>query len=811
VHSFQRRSAPRLLALSSTLTLAAMLAAPALADETGAAATGAAAAEAGPESDLAAEGAGGGNAIVVTARRREETVQDVPVAVSVVGAATLERTGNFTLGQVQQLVPTLQVVNTNPRNSVINIRGLGANSSIAVDGLEYGVGFYLDGVYYGRPGQSQFDLVDLQQIEVLHGPQGTLFGKNTTSGAINATSKLPSFTPELTAEANLGDHGYHQVRASGSAALIPDKVAIRLSVADTHRDGFLRNTYNRKLAQDYDNFTVRGQLLIKPVDDVQIRIIGDYSSQHQNLILSTIDGYFTTYANGATIPNNILVRAARAGYALPTRNSFARQAQADSPYQANMKSYGVSGQIDWDLGPATLTSITAYRWWDWFPKNDVDNTSLPIQTAGQQQNFQRQFSQELRIASNGTNTIDYVAGLYYFWQTIRGYGTSAYGPAWATWNLNPATTSPARLALANYALDGFVANSHSDPSTKSYAAFGQADWHLTDALTVTAGLRYTHEKKQGGFGQWWTAGNDLSLLSPADQAIATGFRNPLNRVIPYTLTRIKDNSLGGLATLSYKPSEDVLLYATYSHGSKSGGLNVTAGGVGREVVKPEKVDAYEIGFKSQWLDRRLTVNGAAYRTDVSDYQANVTEPIIGTTSAIQYISNIPKVRSQGFEGDVNFALSERLSVSASGAYTDAKYVRYVNAPQAPERLNQSINQDLSGVRLPNVSKFAYSLALDGNLPVDDKGGEAYLHADFLHRSAFNSSATDSIYSEVPGYGVLNGRIGFRTEGGRFDFSVWARNLLDKDYYVNRTGVNFGLITAVVGDPRTVGATVRLKW
>lgn len=795
-----------LLALTSALALATVLASPAHADE--AAAPPAADV---PEPDLAAADAGGGDIVVVTARRREETAQDVPVALSVVGEATLERTGNFTLGQVQQLVPSLQVVNTNPRNSAINIRGLGANSSIAVDGLEYGVGFYLDGVYYGRPGQSQFDLVDLQQIEVLHGPQGTLFGKNTTSGAINATSKLPSFDPELTVEANLGDHGYHQVRASGSAALVPDKVAVRLSVADTHRDGFILNTYNGKRAQDYDNFTVRGQLLIKPVDDLQIRLIGNYSSQRQNLILSTIDGYFTTYANGAAIPNNILVRAARAGYALPTTNSFDREAQANSPYQANMKSYGASGQVDWDIGPATLTSITAYRWWDWYPSNDIDGTSLSIQTAGQQQNFQRQFSQELRIASNGKNTIDYVAGLYYFWQTIRGYGKSAYGPAWATWNLNPATTTPARIALANTALDGFEAQSFSDPTTRSYAAFGQLDWHILDSLTVTAGLRYTHETKRGGFGQWWTQGADLTTLGAADQAIAAAYRNALNREITYDETRISDNALGGLVTLAYKPTDDILLYATYSHGSKSGGLNVTAGGVGREVVKPEKVDAYEIGFKSQWWEKRVTLNAAAFQTDVTDYQANITEPIAGTTSGIQYISNIPKVRSKGIEGDLSVAASDRLSFSASASYTDAKYVSYTNAPQAPERLNVSAIQDLSGVRLPGVSKFAYSLAVDGSLPVDDHGGEAYLHADYLHRSSFNSSATNSSYSEIPGYGVVNARLGFRTGDGVYDFSVWARNLTDKNYYVTRAGGNFGLITAVVGDPRTLGATVRVKW
>lgn len=807
-------SSPSFQALPLLALVASLMAMPAVAAEKSANAEEMASeslTSAAPAVALASAGETSEEAIMVTARRRAETAQDVPIALSVVDAGTLEKTGHFTINQVQQLVPSLQVIPANPRNSNINIRGLGANSSIAVDGLEYGVGFYLDGVYYSRPGQSQFDLVDLAQIEILHGPQGTLFGKNTTSGAINATSKAPSFTPEVTVEASLGDYGYHQVRGSLSAPIIGDVVAARISFSDTHRDGFLLNTYTNKKAQDYDNFTVRGQLLIVPTSDIQIRIIGDYARQQQDFIFNIIDGGFTTFANGAPISNNIYERAARANYTLPTGKAFHRRAAADGFYKADMKSYGASGQVDWDLGPATLTSITAYRWWDWFPANDVDATSLSIQVKSQQANLQRQFSQEFRLASNGKNTIDYVAGLYYFWQTIRGYGESAYGSDWASWNVNPATNSPARIALANYAMSGFEAHSYSNPSTKSYAAFGQLDWHIVEPLTLTAGLRYTHEKKHGGFSQWWDQGNDLGSLSSTDRLIAESYRNTLNRETPHTITRIQDNSLSGLVTLSYKPAEDILLYATYSHGSKSGGLNVTAGGVGREVVKPEKVDAYEVGLKSQFLNRSVTLNAAAFQTDVSDYQANISEQILGSTGSIQYISNIPKVRSRGLEADLIIAPTQWLSFSGSAAYTDARYIRYANAPQAPERQNQGTAQDLSGKRLPAVSKFAFSIGGDAELPVDRFGGVVYLHADYLHRSSFNSSSTDSIYGQIPAYGIMNGRIGFRTEGGRYDFALWARNLTNKNYYITRGGSNFGLITGLVGDPRTFGATARVKW
>jgi len=763
-----------------------------------------------------------GEAIVVTARRREESSQDVPIALSVVSAQALEQTGNFTLNQVQQLVPSLQVTGSNPRNSNINIRGLGANSAVAAgDGLEYGVGFYVDGVYYGRPGQSQFDLIDLQQIEVLRGPQGTLFGKNTTAGALNITTREPSFDPELTAEGSLGDYKFHQIRASGSLPIIADKVAVRLSVADTHRDGFLTNLFTGDDAQNYDNFTIRGQLLIKPVEDVKIRIIGDYSKQKLDLILNVVDGYFSTYANGTRIPNNIFDRAARTGYDLPTGNVYSREGNSNSPYQANMEAYGVSGQVDWDAGPATLTSITAYRWWDWFPKNDVDGTPLSVQLKGQMWNFQRQFSQEFRIASNGENKIDYVAGLFYFWQKVRGYGETQLGKDNAEWNLNPATIPAQTIVNTDLALTDFQANSFSNPQTKSYAAFGQVDWHITDALTLTAGLRYTHEKKDGVFSRFQVpSGLDLSGL-PADQlaAIAAIRNNPANQVSDMSFSaRLKDNAVSGLATLSYKVTPDVLVYGSYSRGSKSGGLNLTAGGLTRPVsdsskigtVDPEKVDAFEIGLKSQFLNGKVTFNVAAFLTEITDYQANVTEQLAGFPNPVQYIANIPKVRSKGLEGDIAFAPSKWINLSASASYTDAKYVEYTNAPQAPERANEGAIQDLSGMRLPGVSKFTYSISADVAQPVNDHL-EAYARADWLHRSSFNISPMNSIYGDIPGYGLLNGRIGLRTSGSGIDVSFWVRNLLDKNYYIGRNGGPFGLISGTPGDPRTVGGTLRVKW
>jgi len=803
--SFNRSIVFRRAALATSALAGLLAAAPALAaDEDASGAASVATADVSVAAGLAE------NEIVVTsARRRDESAQDVPIALSVVSAEALERKGDYTLLQIQQQVPSLQVFSFNPRNTNVNIRGLGSNIALTNDGLENGVGFYIDNVYYGRVGLSQFDLVDLDRIEVLRGPQGTLFGKNTTAGVVNITSKAPSFTPEFSAEASYGNYDYVQVRASASGAIVPDLVAVRVSGAYTDRDGFLTNTTTHTDAQDYHNVSVRGQVLITPTSDIDIKLIGDYSQQKQKYALTVFVDHHETYSDGTAIPNNFLVRAARfPDYMLPAFDPFAREGEADGHYQANMEGYGVSGQLDWNLGFAKLTSITAYRWWDWYPANDGDGTSLPIITVAQQQNHQRQFSQEVRLASETDGPLSYVVGAYYFWQTVRGYGSFGYGEDAALWNV-PAVDP----VVSNAALNGFAAQSYSDPITKSLAGFGQVDWKIADNLTLTGGLRFTHETKTGDYEQWWTDGDDLAGLSPAQRATAIALRNSFNPVTSYS-TSTKNDSLGGLISLAWKVTPDALLYASYSRGNKSGGLNLTNLPAGFSAdsmdVAPEKVDNYEAGFKSQLFDRRLTFNGALFWTEVTDYQTTVTEVSQTSNTYFQYITNIPKVRSRGAEADLNFRASNHLSFYGSLAYTDAKYVEYTNAPQAVERLDLGSIQDLSGAPLPGVPKFTYALGAEGQTELGGSGLELYANADWSHRSRFNTSSSNSAWAEVPGYGIANARIGIRSADRKWDVSAWAKNLFDKDYFTTLSVANTGAVTGQLGDPATYGVTVRTK-
>lgn len=391
---------------------------------------------------------------------------------------------------------------------------------------------------------------------------------------------------------------------------------------------------------------------------------------------------------------------------------------------------------------------------------------------------------------------------------MRGYGATSFGVDAPLYNLPGVAANIRNAAIANYGVE-----SYSEPTTKSYAAFGQLTWNASDAFKVTAGLRYTYEKKAGVYEQHAVSGADLSALSSADRAAAQALRNQFGPAASFT-TAFDDANLSGLLNLSYKVAQDALLYATYSRGGKSGGLNLSVIPAGVDPnVKPETVNHFELGAKTQFLDRKATLNLAGYWTEITDYQTAITEQVANTVSYRQYIANAGKVRSRGFEADLAYAPTRLVSLSASAAYVDATYLDYRNAPQAVENLNLGSLQDLTGARLAGVPKFTWTLGADVAQPIGNwgsRGIEIYAHGDFSHRSSIYTAVSNSRYSLAPGYGLLNARVGVRSDDGIWDLSLWARNLTDKNYFVTLSPANTGLITGQVGDPRTIGATLRTK-
>ncbi|RYD25166.1 MAG: TonB-dependent receptor, partial [Lysobacteraceae bacterium] len=440
--------------------------------------------------------------ITVTARRRAEDAQRIPGSLSVVGGALLDRSYTVNTQQLSQLVPSLNYSSANPRNTAFTIRGLGSSVvavSQANDGLEPGVGFYVDQVYHARPATAAFDFSDIQQIEVLRGPQGTLFGKNSTAGAINITTRAPSFTSEGDAELSYGNYNFVQAKAAVTGP-ISDNLAFRVSAVSTRRDGVIDNVRTGAKENAIGNQAVRGQLLYKPSDLFQLKLSADFTNFESECCTQVYYRVATrdvprTATRQFAGPTGL---AAQFNYAPPSTNPYDRVTDIDAQLGVNTNEGGVSAIADWKLGGATLTSVSAWRFWNWDAANDRDYTGIPIQTEQHIPSRQDQYSQELRLASNGDHAINYVGGLYFFRQRVIGRPISIYGPAAARYLIGTTTGTNATPVPANL-LDGYGTDGRTDFQSNSYAAFGEVNWRPVDRLTLTGGLRYTYEHKTGTY------------------------------------------------------------------------------------------------------------------------------------------------------------------------------------------------------------------------------------------------------------------------------------------------------------------------
>lgn len=769
-----------------------------------------------------------GNTIMVTARRRSESAQDIPIAVSVIDAKQLDQTGAFNVNRLQQLAPTLQFYSSNPRNTAVNIRGLGVPFGLTSDGFEQGVGVYIDDVYYSRVASATFDFLDVAQIEVLRGPQGTLYGKNTTAGAINITTNQPTFDFEGRAEVSLGNYEYRQARLSLSGP-ISDTVAARIAVSGTSRRGTISNVTTGQDIQSLDNIGVRGQVLWEPTDTLKVTLIGDYNQQNAVCCGSV---FVRTAPTQRPLNRQFAALAAAQNYAPPSDNPFDRLSDLDAELNAGNIIAGAALRVVWDIGPGTFTSVSAWRYWDWKPENDRDFTGLPIVTLSQNPSQQDQVTQEFRYTYAG-DAFDFVLGAFAFDQRIDTQGLEAHGPASSRWTINP------NNALSNdpSVLNGLTARNTQLLESTSVALFGQVSWKVNDAFTIQPGARLNYDEKRGFYERrvftgagGELAGTETDARSSAQLAV---FRPQVSA------PEDTDWNLTYDLTASYKLAPDVLAYGTYARSFKTIGINqnglpTDANGVPIDeagTIRPETVDHFEVGLKTQFWDRRATLNLVAYRTDIRDYQATVTNGQFGVLRG--FLANAGKVRSQGIEADFAIRPSARFSAYVNGAYTDAKYVRFVDAPCPPELSGGTTatagqtpsapgtpggispaNCDISDQRLPGVSEWAFAFGAEGNAPATflGKTGEAYLGYDGSYRSDFSSNASPSAATTVAGYHLSNFRLGFRADDG-LNLFAWVRNAFDENYFEQLfVGPgNTGLIAGLPGDPRTWGATASITF
>ncbi len=750
--------------------------------------------------------------IIVTARQRPEDAQDVPAALSVVDARWLEQSYTLNTRDLTTLVPALNYSSANPRNTAFTIRGLGSSVvavSQANDGLEPGVGYYVDGVYHARPATAAFDFSDIERVEVLRGPQGTLFGKNTTAGAINIVSAAPSFTRTANAEVSFGERMFTQGRFSATGPLAGEALAYRLSGTFTRRDGVLRNVRTGADQNTLGAAAVRGQVLWQPSGDFRLRLIADFANFRSECCTQV---YLRVGTSLRPAPRQFPALAAVAGYAPPSTDPYDRLTDIDAPLAVKTSEGGVAATAEWDIGLATVTSISAWRFWNWDAANDRDYTGLPIQLIQRIPSRQDQFSQEVRIASEGDRAFSYVAGLYWFRQVLTGHPNSVYGPYGAPWLIAPTTGASATTVPANL-LDGYGQTGDTRFAANSYAAFGEVNWRIWPRLTVTGGLRYTREDKQGDYSTQVFGG--LATNSTALNNAKLGVLRPQT----YS-ARDRDGSFSGRANIAWQPVDDVLLYGSFARGFKSGGINMSGlpldvnnqPALATAVVRPERNTTWEAGIKSTLWDSRLTLNLAAYHTTVRDFQATVVDS--SQTVALRgYLSNIPEVRVRGVEADAALRIGD-LSLTGALAYSDGAYTDYPAGPCPLELQTAATNAcNLTGQRLAGLPRWSETLSADYAVPAGR--GAFFLHADSNWRSGYFGDPTLSRFTWIEGSNLTNASLGYRRQdasGTGWEIAIFARNLLDADYIQNLTiqAGNSGLILGTPSDPRTVGVTFRLR-
>lgn len=743
--------------------------------------------------------------VVISSRRRQESVQEVPIPISVIGGTRAEDAGAFNVNRLKELVPTVQLYASNARNTTLNIRGLGSTFGLTNDGVDPGVGFYVDGVYYARPAATALDFIDIERVEVLRGPQGTLFGKNTTAGAFNITTRAASFTPGANFEMSYGNLGFIQAKASVTGP-ISKKLAARVSFTGTQRNGTFFNLHTQLPINDINNIGVRGQILYAPSVNVNITVIGDISDQKPTGFGWPVAGVVPTKRAAYRQFDAII---ADLGYTLPYKSAFERKVDLDTPSKADNQLGGVSVNADIKIGNGTLTSTSAWRYWKWTPLNDRDYIGLPVFTISSGNSKHDQWSQEIRYSGKVSPKLSGVVGVFGLWQDLASDPVQTEEAGSAQWRFAQSSTSA--LWKTPGLFDNFGIRTTNRIKSTSLAVFAQADWTITDRLHVLPGIRYNYDKKVVDYNR--VAYGGLQTNDPALLALKNGVYS--NQAFN---TDYAEGNFSGQLSIQYKAASNLNAYATYSVGYKPIGVNVgglpTANGqvlIDLANVKPEYVDHKEFGVKTRPSGNSV-LNLTFYRSDIKDYQTQVQTPEPGVNRG--YLANAEKVRVQGAELDGNIRFAG-LTLNAAVAYTDGKYVRFENAPVPLEEVGGAqAFKDVSGGRLPGISKWSGSVGGE----VVQKGtlvglkGNYFVAVDEFLRSGFSSSPSPSEYLNISGYGLTNARLGFRASNG-LSFFLWGRNLLNKNYYEQLLAApgSYGQYAGIVGDQRTYGITVRFTY
>jgi iron complex outermembrane recepter protein len=726
--------------------------------------------------------------VFVTARKRTEDLEQVPISVSSVSGRELEQNANYSIQELADKVPNLLIAPSNVRQTSISIRGLGKNS--ANDGLETSVGVYVDGVYLGQPGETAFDLFDLDHIEVLRGPQGTLFGKNNTGGVVSISTRKPDFTPELEVESIGGNYGTYEVHAAGNVP-ITDTLAVRMTAYDRNRDGFLDDLYNGTRFNGYDRQGARLQFLWQPNDALSARLVAERYQSSEYSGVSVLLNPMATYANGAVNTQTFAAYTAPLKF-VPVYAPWAGNIDLNSARPVTTTQDNVSAQVTWHVGGYSIDSISAFRHYTFDAKNDIDGMPLDIVNFDGTTSDNKQVSEELRLSSPTGDRFDYVAGLYYFHQSIWTNSDTLFGSDYAAVAGDSGNTAAA--------LEGVRQDVIGTPVTTSYAAFAQANYKVADSVTLTGGLRETRESKHATINHVVSGGADAATLSADDAALRAATVDTSATAASFT-----ENALSWLGTVAFRVTEDSNAYVTAAKGFKSGGINVEDTTV-PSIVAPETAYSYEAGLKNRLLDRRLLVNINVYWETVKNYQGNFQSPTLGN-----YIANVGDVRVHGAEFETEARPIESVRLGASAAYNEATYQNFNNAKCPTELLNVLKICDFSGRTLPfaphwtGTASASYTHRLNDHLKTVVDGYVTF-------RSASNVNQSLSIYGTQAAYTVANFQTSVASLDDRYALAFWVKNAFDTQF-LTAVGNTYSSrsFTAALGDPRTFGATLRVSF
>lgn len=780
--------------------------------------------------------------ILVTARNRQEVAQKVPLPISVLSGEKLERENLISIWDLPSRVPNLQLNNPgeNARKVSPSIRGLGRGG--ANDSMEQSVAVIVDGVTLYYSGQAWSDYIDLDRIEVLNGPQGTLLGKNSSLGAINIVTRAPSFDRQQSFEIFAGSLNTLSGKFSATGPLVGDTLAYRANFVVDRSNGIYTNTYQsmgkaKETWRESNKIAGRFQLLWKPTDNLTGRLIFDKlrSDERVNTGNTLISNGPATFADGS--PRPILAPIAYSptgsyvnyGYLGRFTQKAAWFHNADgSVYQPRLNTtdiensearpqitnqWGLQGTFDWRIGNHMLTSISAYRYQDFDIKNGGQYGPFYISNGGQQL-WNRQFSQELRLTSPGQQTLDYQAGLYYLNARVYSDDPSYYGPDAGAWYASASQftsliVNGAGRVLLQKSLEGVYNSRVTDARVESLAAYAQADWHLADDLTLTFGVRQTHETKKNRVAhELDRPGENLTALgatlgaSSAQIAAAQAIR--AGQINPAFSWRdgdpIKAHLTAANIGLSYNLNEDVLLYTSLGKGVKSGFIFFETNAAATERhIAPEQTYDFELGLKSLLLNRKLQFNLNAYYTRIKNYQASwQREDPARPGGYISGWGNVERIGAKGVELQASYRYGRYLALDFAGAYNLAKYETQWLA-QTPEiATTQYFN--LKGAQVTGVPKLILTYGLNYYLPLDEYQARLTLTNSF--RSGYYQNDNHAAFTYQDAYHISNLGLGFGAEDRSWEASLLVRNLFNTEYYTSANSWSSSAAqTVTYGAPR----------